>query len=215
MRGHFNVAVKDAGGLRDEDFLLAKSEGRLNSVLEKLAVVQRAEANNQITHWLSAVMISRVVGHSFPNAPFPVYSGNVWPWSSITLQTTDAEVDYTYSWTSYCDYYGTPDSVGSTAAKGFLTSVVESTIFAKTLGGKEEIYFKSRWLYLPSQGNSNNIRSVGVYGCEYTTQQFVADDRYITARVRLKDPDTGLPVILIKNFNQVLVIEYTIFFVSL
>jgi hypothetical protein len=83
------------------------------------------------------------------------------------------------------------------------------------LGGKEEIYFKSRFLYLPSQGISNNIRSIGVYGAEYASNQYNNEERYLVARVRLKDPDTGLPVILIKNFNQVLVIEYTVFFVSL
>jgi hypothetical protein len=33
--------------------------------------------------------------------------------------------------------------------------------------------------------------------------------------VRLKDPATGLPVIIVKNLNQVLVIEYTIYWIAI
>jgi len=214
MRGHFDVSVRNAGGLKDEDFVAAKEEGRLFELLEQLEVAQRAKCDNILMHWIPPTFYHNVFQHGFADGPWPTYDACV-PMNNIGLMVTDSEPVYNYAYGWYGGYHAFADNIGdSTGAKGFTAHDADGNLVDKDADGREEVFVRTRFLFLPSQGNSNNIRSVGIFGSQYTNQGTGSEDRYMSGRVRLKDPTTGLPTILLKNFNQVMVIEYTYAFVA-
>jgi len=215
VQGYFDVEVKDAGGLKDADFEAAIREGRLDDVLSKLNTEQRAASFNQLHHWIVPTIYHNLWGHGFANGPWPTYDQCMWC-NNIGLMVTDSEPTFNEAYGWYGGYHQYADNTGdSTCAKGMTAHRAEYHQIDKNADGREEIFLSTRFLFLPSQGNSNNIRSLGLFGSQYSNQGTGGEDRYRSARVRLKDPDTGLPTIIIKNLNQVLVIEYTIFWVSL
>lgn len=215
MRGVFDLKLRNAGGLKDEDFEVAKGEGRIGEVLSGLQIDRHLTNQNVIMHYVPPCMFKNVFGHGIPDGPHYTRYNNHWC-GNVVLMTTDDEPEYGDSY----DYYGAitshPDNVGSSTAYGNSDDGgVEANIYDKNPDGKEEIYQRWRFLWLPTQGNNNNTRSLGLVGAEDQPHTTSNRWRYLSGRVRLKDPDTGLPVVIIKNINQVLVIEYTIYWVSL
>lgn len=214
MRGHFNVQLKDAGGLKDADFEAAIRAGTIDDILKELETKQRAAAWNQIMHYVPAAYFHNVFAHGIGNSPWPSYDQNCWA-NNISLMVTDSEPVYNYGYVWYGGFHAHFDNIGtSTGSKGMGNGTIGRRN-EKLDDGREGVFLMSRFLFLPSQGNSNNIRSLGLFGSQYSNQGTGNEDRYITARVRLKDPDTGLPVVIVKNLNQVLVIEYTIYWIAI
>lgn len=215
MQGHFDVRLKNARGLGDEDFLQALSAKKLDALLGSLDTELHLAGHNLINDYFSCSFFRNVFAHGIPNAPYPMNTSFT-PLNNISLMTTDAEpTPYEhYSW--YGGFDGHYDNIGtSTGSKGFGNGRVEDPLYIKDPGGKESVFLRTRFLFLPSEGNSNNIRSIGIMGCEVSNQGTGVEDRYQQGRIRLKDPVSGLPIAVSKNANQVLVVEYTLHLVSL
>lgn len=213
MQGRYKLELRNSGRLTDADFQRAIKEGRLDDLLAELPLELKLAGHNMINHWFTACFYHNVFGHGFSDSPYPTYNTHN-PFVTVCLMTTDSEPTFTetYNW------YGNPHTPSGSAntgsgAKGFITSDTEDPVIEKAADGREEIKFRERWLWLPSQGVSNNIRSLGIFGAEYLNY-WDTYQRWKSGRIRFKDPDTGAPVVINKNLNQVLVLEYTVFFVS-
>lgn len=211
MRGEFNLQVRDAGGLRDEDFIAARKEGCLEALLKGLSIDQEMQVRNKINDQMARGILKVVFAHGFAGG-FPFDSATVLL-MHIVLTTYTSEIDYDSYWT----YYGsintaTGSANTSSGGRAFIRDDIGDKHWSDT-SGKEELYFRSRFLWLPSQGNSNNIRAIDIYGGE--TVDYNSNDKFVVGRVLLKDKDTGNPVVVVKNINQVLTLEYTYSLISI
>lgn len=214
MQGHFDVFVQDATGLSDTDFLIAEREGRLRDLIDTLPVVQKAGGKNQVTQMLPICMMRKDFGHGFPNGSYPMEGSSGFPFFNITILSTTSEPDYADWYGAYVNAHSVADSVdtANTNGKRFVRDAVE-TIVGTDPNGRESVWHRNRWVYLPSHVVSSEIRSVGVYWSEQDARDN-SSDRGLMARVRMKDSG-GNPITLNKTAFQALTIQYTFTLVSL
>lgn len=212
MQGHFDIFVQDAKGLRDEDFLRAEREGRLRDLVKSLPIDQEAHTDNLVLDMYPICMMRRVIGHGFPSGPYPMERGTGIPFYSICLLSLATEPEYIEWYSGYWSLHNMSYTVNSVnAGKRFVVHDMDLLVDVEPTG-REGIFIKERWLYLPSQAVSNEIRSVGAYWCENITDG--NDERGQLARVRMKDAG-GNPITLNKSASQTLLIQYTFTLVSL
>lgn len=137
----------------------------------------------------------------------------------VNLSTNSSTTSsYTEDYSSYFGNNNTISAVSGTAnsssgSKRFIEDdITAPTIWSDT--ARETIYFRNRFLWLPSQGNSNSIKSIAIYAGEdgdSTTLYYDATGR--VARVRLRDAD-GVLTTLNKTSSNSLLVEYTFSLVS-
>lgn len=211
MRGRFDIYLQDACGLKDEDFALAQREGRLDSLLTELPVDQELHIDNVVMQMM-VISLFRKCFTGMPNGAVPMERYNYIQLHHILLSYDPSEPAFTDWYSVYCTIHNGPYSVeSSTAGKRFLGHDLENYQGVDPTG-REGTFTRHRFLYLPSQAISNQIRSVSVWWSEYL--QDANEDRGIVARVRLKDSG-GQPVTLNKSSAQSLLIQYTFGLVSL
>ncbi len=214
MEGHYELQLKDAKELKDEDFLLAIKENRLDDLLLQLDTVLNLKGHNLIQHWFPPTVFHNVFEHGIPDSP----SGTQYycnPLDNIGFMTTDSEPTYTESYSWFGSGYIYYDNIGSSAVKRFVEHRLEIQQVIVDPSGRESVRMRTRWLFLPSQAVSSNIRSLGIWGCQQNYTLGNSINRYQTGRLRFKDPATGNPVVINKSSNQALTFEYTIHCVSL
>lgn len=210
MRGEFHLQVKDCRGLRDEDFLAAQAEGSLNELLAGLAVAQEVRVRNALNDTLAWGLLHHVFGHGFGGG-YPM-DGGTELLTGVCLLTHDVELDYQEYRTWYGSIHVMEWSANtSSGAKGF-GQRVDDFIVGTPDDNREEVWCRHRWLWLPSEGNSNNIRSIGIMGGEH--HNYTSEDKFRVGRVLLKDRDTGGQMVVVKNINQVLTLEYTVSYIA-
>ena len=204
MQGFFDVQVKNAPGLTDDLFRkLGKEE--LRHLLLKLPTVQHAPwhknlVNDHLPSWIfQHIMGGAGVGYPYDNNG--VNSGGL---ANITLLNLDSEPTYSEDVSAYWTINNPAYNVGGTCGKRFIEDDVEPELISLT-AGKEELYFRSRFLFTPSEAVSNDIRSVAYYYAD-NADTTGSSDRGHFGRVRLKDSG-GTPIILNKTAAQVLLIQ--------
>lgn len=219
ITGHFDLALKGAGNLGDQEFEQAMREGKLPALLDTLPTEGKYGADNLIFDLLPpwcgiATFQTPSVGDLWRNNP----PGSASPFCNICLLTTDSEPDYQSEWYRAGGYdIVVPSAVSESAnassgGKLFEEEASEVADMRSDPGGREAVWYRERWLYLPSQGVSSNIRSIGIYWSYDSTTSSAGRTR--SARVRLKDSG-GNPIIINKGSNQVLLVEYKVTFVSI
>lgn len=211
MKGRYNVTLLDAGGLGDEDFERARRDGSLETLLAGLEVEQRAEMDNLVFDNFSAYTFRWLFSGGDITNPFDAGDGLVEAaFASMCLLTTDADPTYT----EQTDSTTTPSAVTNSAntttgGKRFVEDTIVTQQIAVT-AGKEEVFCKSRWLFLPSQGVSNAIRSIGAFFYQDADNTGNTATRSSISRVRLKD-SSGRNITLRKTDRNVLHVEYGLF----
>ncbi len=211
MQGHFTVSLIDAQGLKDEDFLGAYTKGRLEELLRQLPLLERAEGKNLVNDNFAGFVLNRVMsGGSLP-IPYAYETASA-ALSSVLLLSTATEPTYTEASgdPGYVTVHNMPGSVNtSSAGKLFIEHDVDTPELAVLPNGQEGIVFRSRFLYLPYEGNTtspNFINSLGIYFCEDGDNDSSAR-RGIVARIRLKN-SAGANITIQKSSKQVLLVEY-------
>lgn len=217
ITGHFDLALKNSGTLSDADFENAMTHGCLQGLLDGLDTQLECHTDNLIMDLIvpyTAYFLfgAPTVGDLWRNLGAAVFGG-------ICLLTTDSEPDYQNEWYrnggyNYTSYSNMPESANtSSAGKRFVEDASEAAQKLSDPGGREAVWYRERWLYLPSQGISSNIRSIAVlWSADADHTGDVHKQR--SARVRLKDAGNN-PIIINKDANQVLLIEYKVTFVSI
>jgi len=208
MHGHFSVELKAARDLRDADFRAARREGALGALLRDLETEERAEGDNLVFNWLAAFLFRYLFSGGDIQDPFDFDSGNCYI-GCINLGVTDSEPTYTeFTNNYYEDINSMSDSIGgSGASKRFIEDQIETHLIKKEDDGREAIFLRSRWLWLPSEGVSSNIRSLSLYFARDADGTGGYSERARGARLRLKN-QAGLPIIINKTNKHVLLAEY-------
>ena len=218
MQGLFTFTKHQAGKLTDADFQKAMQQDCLDKLLADLPISQQVKA---VSNRLFDNMASYLFFRLFTGAPNPsnIYSqgGNAAAaLASICLQTTDAETDsYTEDIQGFTSIHALPDTVNNqTAGKRFVEDGIRAFEIQTDPGalGRQAISFTNRWLYTPSQGISQDIRSIGIIAASDADHTVGASVGRI-GRVRLKD-DAGRNIILHKGDDEVLMVQYTCTLVS-
>jgi hypothetical protein len=214
MIGYFDVQVKDLPPGIDDAVLRGlltpggKSTPELDRLLARMPTSQRARGRNLVSDNFAAFIFRFAFSGGDITDPYDFDSGNA-ILATILLMTTDSEPTYTDSTNQYTNLHNISGSANTgSAGKRFIEDDIDPHLQdADPDGnGRESILFRSRFLYLAAQGNSNDIRSLGIYFMRDadSTGNF---ERARTARIRLKDSG-GNPIILNKTSSQVLLIEY-------
>jgi len=220
MQGHFDLTLLDAGGYTDADFKRAQENGTILKMLDSLDIEQKCSGSNQVfDHFAETMFIHLMSG---PGVSFPYGNGGTGSayLGSLVLSTYDTEPTYTETET-YGFFGRTVHSVGSSAntssaGKRFIEDDIIDPDIIVDPDGRESIIVRSKFLYLTTEGTSNNIRSLAIW---YDTDADLdpgssGREWGIGARIRLKDSG-GNPTIINKTSSQVLLVEYTFTLVSI
>jgi hypothetical protein len=149
-------------------------------------------ANSSFLHWLTLSNLS----------------------SATSSYTEDSNKQTSFSTYSISHTNVVANSVNtSSASKRFIEDdITDPTIWSDT--AREAIHFRNRFLWLPSQGNSNAIKSIEIWASEVGTQNTVyGNDIGRVGRVRLRD-SAGVYTTLNKTSSNSLLVEYTYTLVS-
>ena len=190
MRGIFNLSLFKTGSLKSEDFIEAKNNGTIMSLLDSLESKRNIAHANTIHHTLPSYIFKNVMGGPEIDEPYrrnDFYAG----FGSICLLYTDSESSYNDSSNDYCDLHGLPESVDTShGGKRFIEDGIIDPQ-TDTYPQRERMFFRNAFLYLPnevvSDGSSNTeIKSIGVY---YSTNVIATTHTYkgSFARIRLKE----------------------------
>lgn len=215
MSGFATAKVFDAPGLSDGYWKQLIAERKVLEALEDLPVAQEAGGKNLVFDNFAAYSYVQSFGGGDITDPYDFSTGSGRAaLAFVTLQTLDAEPTYTESTYEAVPIQSIGSMAGTNASKRFINDDIEDELIRKPVDGRNAVEFRSRWLWLPSQAVSSDIRSFTVYFRENgpDTGAFHANGRM--ARIRLKDSG-GSPVILSKTSSQVLLIEYLFTLVSI
>jgi len=217
ITGHFDLTLKGAGGLGDEGFREAMRQGRLSQLLDGLPTQAEYHTDNLIFDMMVGYQGLRVFQAPVVGRTDLINSDSSAYFASICLLSTDADPAYygEWDWSNWqsCNIHGVSDSVNtSTAGKRFEEDASEAADIRSDPGGREAIWYRERWLYLTSESNSSNIRSVGIIANPDATNAG-STYHFRVGRVRIKDSG-GNPIIINKSSSQVLLVEYKTIFVS-
>jgi hypothetical protein len=217
MHGAYEAKVFDAKGLGDGPFLRAVREGKLDHLLVGLPVKQQATGHNLVLdNWMPSISFD-TFGAVEIDSDFVATGSNTTrgPLGMVVLVSTSTEPTYTeYGGCDYTvgDTYRSwpPNRVDSTySSKRFIEDRAESATVVETEPGREAVRLVERFLWLPSQGNLSNIRSLEVWWMK--DQDEGLGTTYVrmakVCRARLKDG--GVPVTLSKTTDEALLIQYT------
>lgn len=215
--GHFDLTLKSAVGLDDTVFIEAQKNGSLQQLLDGLHTDAEYHTDNLVTDAIvpytgfllfGATGVGEIVNFNTSSAFF----------GSVCLLTTDSEPTY-MDWDHVNNEFVSPSNVSGSAntssgGKVFEEEASEAADIRSDPGGREAVWYRERWLYLPSQAASTNIRSIAVAAVRSATN--TGSDYRINrmARVRIKDAG-GNPIIVAKTTSQVLLLEYKAIFVSI
>lgn len=213
MQGHFDVKLLDASQHRQALRQLERggSNEALSQLLHQLPVVQQVQGSNLIFDNFAAHIFFTLFSGGDVTDPFDTggVANNAY-FSTICLQTTDTEPAYTDFGTQSSTGDAVTGSIGGTVpAKRFIEDDVEAELVQVDPGGREAITCRSRFLWSSSEGNSANIKSLGVWYCADADGSIAANlTRATSARIRLKDGG-GSPITIIKDASKVMLVEYT------
>lgn len=222
FQGRLKTTLLDSGPMVDADFDRAIREGRAMELLGELDRRLELDQSNLIFDHFVPWCYYRCGWSSAgaPPDPFQEWSGSGASYFSFIILTTyTSEPSYT-EYNGSVNYYdpihtmpGTVDS--SAGAKRFVNDQIEAWDLSSAADGREQLTFRNRWLYLPSQAVSSNINSLDIYfNRDCTDVTAYAEDKSRSGRIRFKDSG-GNPITINKSSNQVLLLEYNWSMISL
>lgn len=218
MKGVFDLKLINNRGKGDQYFQDAINGGYIMEALDDLPIVGRCPKehnhnmifDNYAYGVLHDCFSSGNSAHGYWDEIFD--DANHAALSFIQLSNTSSLPTYTED-ASYQNYYDMNHSaltgyVSSSGSKRFIEDdITAPTIWSDT--AREAIHFRNRFLYLPSQGNSNSIKSVAIWaqndGDKNNTSYAWLGK---IGRVRLRDSD-GVLTTLNKTSSNSLLVEYT------
>lgn len=214
MQGHFDLSMLDTPGLTPELIEAVRREGgdpKVEALLRGLKVEERWSTDNLIYQVTPSYLYFWAI--SGPS-PYGHMNNNNSAGCSclgfICLTSTASEPSYTAeNYSAIVSYASVPDNVGSNPSKLFIDDCIVAPDIKVDPDGRESIYLKCKWLYLPGQATSSVIRSVSVFFLDYyNAPTYSSYYKTRIGRVRIKDSG-GNPVTISKAATKSLLVEYT------
>lgn len=223
MQGHFDVGLFDAHGMSDADFLALNAELKSSAFLDRIKSkhkrVQHVEGNNLVSDGMAQYLFIQC----FPNVPAVDAYFNDSTGSGrcaldfVNLSTKDGDPSYlerdTHGYYSVDMQNVSYSANTSTGSKWFnADTIITAATFADP-DGREGFYLRNQWLWLPSQGTSNAIRSITIWFNTGGDGSNYISGKNSICRIRLKDAG-GVGVTINKTTSQVLLVEYIFKFIT-
>lgn len=213
MRGHFDLTMLDTPGLTKELIEVVRCEGGDSAVedyLRKFTKEGEWKTDNLIYQWVPSWLYSL----SFSGPSFYALNAVWCPYGTLTLATTSAETSYNaepYNTGYYINWENLADSagIGTGKAKRFINDCIVTPDFKIDPNGREAVYAKFKWLFVPGEATSSVIRSIAVYGAGGSDIYGNSGNWSRAGRVRIKDSG-GNPVTISKAATRSLLVEYTL-----
>jgi|MudIll2142460700_1097286.scaffolds.fasta_scaffold00022_32 hypothetical protein len=223
MQGHFDIHMLHTPGLTRELIEAVRREGGDPEVEKYIRSFQQDE------EWHGDNIVFQ--GHPgylyyyAMNAPSMYYSlnyassVNAFYWVALTSSSTEpsyATVGTEHVWTGNIAPDSLPNLLGGSGGRKTFNQTIVDRDVKSDAGGREAIYAKFKWLYLPGECTSDQIKSIDVfYCCRIEDPSYYGGVGHArVARVRIKDSG-GNPVTINKLATKSLLIEYTHTLVSL
>jgi hypothetical protein len=232
LEGLYKTNIIDAKDIEDELArlcYLGRGREALN-LLKPRDVVQTCSGHNQIYAITAGELLARCTGASRITDDF--YKTDSWPTFTgffmgyIAMSARDATPAYSDNYTEGTFFdcssqgAGTPSWWLGAGAHKHLSSEIEThTCYSEALSsGRRSIYRTMKYLWLPSDFSSSNIRSAewwtpSNWNTAYRNHNSASTWRS-AGRIRFKD-SCGNNITLNKTSNQALLFEYTIRFTTL
>jgi hypothetical protein len=210
MQGHFDLTMLNTPGLTRDLIEAVRREGgdpAVEGYLRKFAKEDEWKTDNLIFQTTPSILYY----HTFTGPS--IYGANPMSWGGLVcIILTNTASEPTYNGEVYVSFLANwdaiPDTAGIGAGRGkrFINDCIVTPDFKVDSAGRESIYGKFKWLYLPGEGTSSVIKSVTLYGAGNDP----ASGAYFfrTGRVRIKDSG-GNPVTISKVATKSLLVEYT------
>jgi len=212
MQGHFDLTMLNTPGLTRDLIEAVRREGgdpAVEDYLRKFAKEGEWKTDNLIFQTTPCILYYHAFAGPSIYGGQPMSTGGL---ACIVLAITSPEPTYNgevaavylgATWESLPDGAG----IGTGRGKRFINDCIVTPDFKVDSSGREAVYGKFKWLYLPGEATSSVIRSVTVYG--YKDDPAIAGNYYHrTGRVRIKDSG-GNPVTISKLATKSLLVEYT------
>jgi len=211
MQGHFDLALLNTPGLTRELIEAVRREGG-HPAVERYLREQTKEGE-----WKTDNLVLKTAPSWFyyqaisgPSRYGNWAGGSFGSMAYVVLATTASEPSYTgdvYT-VGYTNAASLPDGSGISAPryKKFINDCIVPQEIKIDPSGREAIYGKFKWLYLPGEATNSLIRSATIYGASTSNPDSSEFTRW--ARVRIKDSG-GNPVTIVKGATKSLLVEYT------
>lgn len=213
FNAQYDFELYETGQLPDQIFIDAGKQGELSKLLAKYPKKGKWQHKNMMFDHAVANIFSRLFGGGAgPTGWTMGDAGAILAFMNMAGSGFSSEPTYqdatTGAWGD-TNISGVSYSVDATyGSKRFIEDQIETYQCAKDPNGREAIFFRNRWLWLPSQA-VGSIYSAAVWGADdgdgTTTGWYVQHG--CTARIRLKDV-SGNPIIINKLSTQALLIDY-------
>lgn len=213
---NYDFRLFETGPLPEKEFAEAGKLGKLNELLARYPLKGEWHTKNMMFDHVVANIFERLFGGGgAPTGWNMGDAGALLGFVNMGGSGASSEPSYQEA-TTYTSYGQNIHSVSysvdtSGGSKRFIEDQIETHWCAKDPNGRESVFFRNRWLWLPTQA-VGNIYSAQVY-CNYdgdsTTLSGWAQPFGQSARVRLKD-SAGNPIIINKLSTQALLIDYAL-----
>jgi len=212
MQGHFDLTMLNTPGLTRDLIEAVRREGGDPAVEDYLRKFAKEG------EWKTDNLIYQIV----PGALYTKAFSGPGQWNSVStsfadlcaciLTTTASEPSYNgelYS-ADYISWEDVQDTAGIGTGKGkrFINDCIVTPDFKIDPNGREAVYGKFKWLYLPGEATSSVIRSISIYGAGGNPPWTGQYKCVRHGRVRIKDSG-GNPVTISKISTRSLLVEYT------
>jgi len=228
LEGHVKATIIDSRGIEDRlERLVHEQRGvEALALLAKRDVVQLCECDNQIYAITAGELLARCTGADRitddfykPLNNWPTMTGFFTGWIALTARDASPAYGDNYTEGTYFNCgsqgAGTPSWwLGAGAHKHLNAEIETHTCSSETLSsGRRSIYRTQKFLWVPSDFSSSNIRSAEwwTYNNNYDNYRNHGSTSgwRSASRVRFKDGN-GVPIVLNKTSNQSLLFEYTV-----
>jgi len=221
MIGVCNLSLRDAGHLPKDPAWWAK---RPNKEQLKLALAceerQKASMKNLVFDNFAPSVFWGAVGSGLAaEYPYSQDGSNGCFFAFVCLLTSDYEPTYQEVYSNSTWPSNTTETANNNADNGaakLINQTIETPLYRSlpAVDGREGIHLRMRWLWLPYQGISSNIRSVGMHYRRYSTWPMSQQgEQARSSRVLIKDSG-GTPLIINKTSSQVLLVEWNFYLLN-